>query len=81
MTKYKHLSLDNRMDIEKYLGLGLNFSQIGRLLNKSDRTIAFEVNNDLATKPEELAGAYQKCKTAQISNMRDIEDFMRDGDD
>ena len=43
MTKYKHLTLSERMDIEKYLGLGFNFSEIGRLLNKSDRTIAFEV--------------------------------------
>ena len=43
MTKYKHLSLNERIDIEKYLGLGFNFSEIGRLLNKSDRTIAFEV--------------------------------------
>ena len=43
MTKYKHLSLNDRIDIEKYLGLGFNFSQIGKLLNKSDRTIAFEV--------------------------------------
>lgn len=43
MTKYKHLTLSDRIDIEKYLGQGFNFSEIGRLLNKSDRTIAFEV--------------------------------------
>lgn len=43
MSKNKHLTLSNRIDIEKYLGQGFNFSQIGRLLNKSDRTIAFEV--------------------------------------
>lgn len=43
MTKYKHLTLGDRIDIEKYLNQGFNFSQIGRLLNKSDRTIAFEV--------------------------------------
>jgi IS30 family transposase len=43
MTKYKHLSLSNRIDIEKYLNNGFNFTEIGRLLNKSDRTISYEV--------------------------------------
>ena len=43
MTKYKHLSLSDRIDIEKYLNYGFNYSQIGRILNKSDRTIAYEV--------------------------------------
>ena len=43
MTKFKHLTLSDRIDIEKYLGQGFNFSEIGRLLNKSYRTIAFEV--------------------------------------
>lgn len=45
MAKNKHLSLSERYDIEKYLNQGLNFSQIGRIMNKSDRTIAFEVKN------------------------------------
>lgn len=39
----KHLSLNNRIDIEKYLNMGFNFSEIGRIINKSDRTIAYEV--------------------------------------
>ena len=43
MTKYKHLSLSDRIDIEKYLNYGFNYSQIGRILNKSDRTIAYAV--------------------------------------
>ena len=43
MTKYKHLSLSDRIDIKKYLNYGFNYSQIGRILNKSDRTIAYEV--------------------------------------
>lgn len=43
MAKNKHLSLSDRYDIEKYLNQGFNFSEIGRLMNKSDRTIAFEV--------------------------------------
>ena len=45
MTKYKHLSQSDRLDIEKYLNNGFNFSQIGRIMNKSDRTIAYEVKN------------------------------------
>ena len=73
------LSLNNRQ------GEGINL-KIGGFRNEGIgeikcETIAFEVNNGLAKKPEALAGAYQKCKTAVISNMRDIEDFMRDGDD
>lgn len=43
MAKNKHLTLSDRYDIEKYLNLGFNFSQIARIMNKSDRTIAFEV--------------------------------------
>ena len=43
MAKNKHLSLSDRYDIEKYLNQGFNFSEIGRSMNKSDRTIAFEV--------------------------------------
>lgn len=45
MTKYKHLSLSDRIDIDKYLNYGFNYSQIGRILNKSDRTIAYEIKN------------------------------------
>ena len=45
MAKNKHLSLSDRYDIEKYLNQGFNFSEIGRLMNKYDRTIAFEVKN------------------------------------
>ena len=43
MAKYKHLTLSERYDIEKYLNQRFNYSEIGRLLNKSDRTIAYEI--------------------------------------
>ncbi len=43
LMKYKHLSLNNRNDIEKYLGDGFNFTEISRLLGKSNRCISKEV--------------------------------------
>ena len=45
MAKNKHLTLNNRYDIEKYLNNNFNFTEIGRLLEKSDRTISYEVKN------------------------------------
>lgn len=41
--KNKHLSLNNRIDIEKYLNNNFNFTEIGRLLNKATSTISYEV--------------------------------------
>jgi IS30 family transposase len=46
MTKYKHLSLSNRIDIERYLNNNFNFTEVGRLLNKSDRCISKEVKKN-----------------------------------
>ena len=47
MAKHKHLTLSERYDIEKYLNQRFNFSEIGRLLNKSDRTIAYEIKKHI----------------------------------
>lgn len=43
--KNKHLSMNNRIDIEKYLNFGFNFTEIARLLDKSVSTISYEVKN------------------------------------
>lgn len=43
--KNKHLSMNNRFDIEKYLNFGFNFTEIARLLDKSVSTISYEVKN------------------------------------
>lgn len=43
--KNKHLSMNNRIDIEKYLNFGFNFTEISRLLDKSISTISYEVKN------------------------------------
>ena len=43
--KYKHLSLNNRIDIEKYLNMNFNFNEIAKMLNKSNRCISKEVKN------------------------------------
>lgn len=45
MSKNKHLSYNNRIDIKKYLGNGFNFTEISRLLDKSISTISGEVKN------------------------------------
>ena len=47
MAKHKHLTLSERYDIEKYLNQRFNYSEIGRLLNKSDRTIAYEIKKHI----------------------------------
>lgn len=47
---YKHLSLDDRMNIEKYLNEGLSFKEIGRRLNKNCTTISREIRNHYIVK-------------------------------
>ena len=46
----KHLSLDERMDIEKYLTQNKSFKEIGRLVNKNCTTISKEIKNHYVTK-------------------------------
>ena len=46
----KHLSLDERMDIEKYLTQNKSFKEIGRLVNKNCTTISREIKNHYVTK-------------------------------
>lgn len=46
----KHLSLDERMDIEKYLTQNKSFKEIGELLNKNRSTISREIRNHYITK-------------------------------
>lgn len=40
----KHLTYDNRLDIEKYLNQGLNFTQIAEKIGKNRSTVSREVN-------------------------------------
>lgn len=46
----KHLSLDERMDIEKYLTQNKSFKEIGRLVNKNCTTISREIKNHYVVK-------------------------------
>ena len=50
MTKNKHLSLNDRMNIEKYLVERKSFKEIGRLLDKDCTTISREIKNHLIVK-------------------------------
>lgn len=52
MSKNKHLSYDERCEIQKSLNLGLSFKAIGRLLNKDCTTIAKEVKSHLTFEKE-----------------------------
>lgn len=40
LTKYKHLTFENRCTIQEYLNFGYNFTQIGNRIGKSRRTIS-----------------------------------------
>lgn len=46
-TKNKHLTYDNRLDIEKYLKERLSLKQIGRNISKDCTTISKEIKNDI----------------------------------
>ena len=46
----KHLSFDERLDIEKYLNQNKSFKEIGILVNKNCTTISREIRNHYVTK-------------------------------
>lgn len=50
MAKYKHLTLDDRINIQSYLDRGFNFKEIGVQRKKSPSTIAKEVRAHLTKK-------------------------------
>ena len=50
MNKNKHLSLDDRLIIERELGLGKSFKYIGRLINKDCTTVSKEIKNHYKVK-------------------------------
>lgn len=50
MSKNKHLSLDDRLNIEKYLVERKSFKEIGRLLDKNCTTISREIKNHYIVK-------------------------------
>ncbi|MGN0818621.1 MAG: helix-turn-helix domain-containing protein, partial [Candidatus Coproplasma sp.] len=50
MAKYKHLTLDDRIQIQSYLDRGFNFKEIGNQLHKSPSTISKEVKAHLTKK-------------------------------
>ena len=50
MNKNKHLTFDNRLDIEKGLKNNLSFKQIGKSIEKDSTTISKEVRNHIVYK-------------------------------
>ena len=50
MNKNKHLSLDDRLIIERELTLNKSFKHIGKLLNKDCTTISKEIKNHFIVK-------------------------------
>lgn len=50
MAKYKHLSIDERQDIEQFLNARKSFKEIGRQLNRDPTTISKEVVAHIVTR-------------------------------
>lgn len=46
MNNYKHLSEENRNDIETYINQGFSFSKISKILEKDRTTIAKEIKRN-----------------------------------
>ena len=53
---FKHLSLDDRLDIEKYLNQNKSFKEIGLLINKNCTTISREIRNHYVVKNSGCVG-------------------------
>ena len=55
MKTYKHLSLDNRIDVQKYLTLNLSFKQIAARIGKDPTTVSYEVKKHTVVEQNETA--------------------------
>ena len=49
---FKHLSLDERLDIEKYLSQNKSFKEIGKLIDKNCTTISREIRSHYTVKTQ-----------------------------
>lgn len=54
MSKYKHLSLSQRQDIETGLTMGMTFKAIAHKINKDPSTVSKEVKKHLLMKPSNV---------------------------
>ena len=62
MNKNKHLSLDDRLIIERELTLRKSFKHIGKLLNKDCTTISKEIKNHFIVKNSGSVGrVFNNC--------------------
>lgn len=68
MSKSKHLTLDERIEIESMLKEGLNFTEIGEALGKHFSTISKEIRNHVIFK--EGGSRYQPCLYRNKCNHR-----------
>lgn len=60
--KNKHLSLENRLDIENGLNRGMSFKQIGNIVSKDCTTISREVRNHYQTRNVGASGrGFNNC--------------------
>ena len=50
MANYKHMNLDDRMEIQKGLKEGKSFAEIGALIGRDGSTISKEIRNHLIIK-------------------------------
>ena len=71
--KNKHLSFDERLEIEKGLKEGNSFKQIGKALNKDCTTISKEVRNHLIHKDTGAPGRpFFDCTQRKKCNFREV---------
>jgi IS30 family transposase len=69
---HKNLNLDERFCIEQYLGNGLNFTEIAKLLNRNPKTISREVKGHRIPRTKDPALRKSKCAYLKACNITNL---------
>lgn len=69
---YSHLTLDNRIQIEKGLDQTLSFKEIGRSIGKDPTSVSKEVRRHRIEKPRNTYGAHNNCEHRGKCNQREL---------
>jgi len=69
---YSHLTLDDRILIEKGLDQGLSFKEISRSTGKDPTSISKEVRRHRIEKPGNTYGAHNTCERRGTCNQREL---------
>ncbi len=75
--KNKHLSFDNRLEIEKGLKSNQSFKQIGQIINKDCTTVSKEIRNHVIFKNTGAPGRpFLDCVHERIASLDKKEYFV-----